>query len=248
MTESDWLAGTDFAALARFAAETLSARRHRLLAVALCRAAGPLIDHPELLEALTVTERYADGRASSADIERARHRCRVVAQEAFDTYATHFDQGLIDRLKPSPGVGRHVLSELAWAVSYAAAPVVEADAVAGKVATAAVEARTGAVLLMPVPSDEFDRATAAQARVMCAAVREVVGNPFRSPDFDPWRTDTAVSLARTMYESSEFSAMPILADALQDAGCDDDDVLRHCRADAPHVRGCWVVDGVLGKG
>jgi hypothetical protein len=50
-----------------------------------------------------------------------------------------------------------------------------------------------------------------------------------------------------MYESRNFSAMPILADALQDAGCDNDDILSHCRIDGPHVRGCWVVDLVLGK-
>jgi hypothetical protein len=51
-----------------------------------------------------------------------------------------------------------------------------------------------------------------------------------------------------MYQARDFSAMPILADALQDAGCDNDDVLTHCRDTAqPHVRGCWVVDLVLGK-
>jgi hypothetical protein len=50
-----------------------------------------------------------------------------------------------------------------------------------------------------------------------------------------------------LYESRDFSAMPILADALQDAGCDCDDVLAHCRGPGPHVRGCWVVDLVLGK-
>jgi hypothetical protein len=65
---------------------------------------------------------------------------------------------------------------------------------------------------------------------------------------DPtWLTATVVTLARNMYESGDFSAMPILADALQDAGCDSDEVLDHCRAAAPHVRGCWVVDLVLGK-
>jgi hypothetical protein len=80
-------------------------------------------------------------------------------------------------------------------------------------------------------------------------LRDVFGNPFRSVTFSPsWRTDTAVSLAKQMYESRDFSAMPILADALQDAGCDNDEVLSHCRdAEQPHVRGCWVVDGVLGK-
>ena len=50
-----------------------------------------------------------------------------------------------------------------------------------------------------------------------------------------------------MYESHDFSAMPILADALQDAGCDNDDILAHCRNSTTHVRGCWVVDLVLGK-
>ena len=80
-------------------------------------------------------------------------------------------------------------------------------------------------------------------------LRDVFGNPFRPVAFDPaWRTDTAVSLARQMYEAREFGAMPILADALQDAGCDNDDVLNHCRdANATHVRGCWVLDLVLGK-
>jgi hypothetical protein len=63
-----------------------------------------------------------------------------------------------------------------------------------------------------------------------------------------WRTDTAVALARVMYESREFSAMPILGDALQDAGCDSDAILSHCRDPKQvHVRGCWVVDLVLGK-
>ncbi len=80
-------------------------------------------------------------------------------------------------------------------------------------------------------------------------VREIFGNPFRPVAFDPmWRTDTAVSLAKQMYEAREFSAMPILADALQDAGCDNDDILEHCRSEGTHVRGCWVVDAVMGKG
>ncbi len=82
-----------------------------------------------------------------------------------------------------------------------------------------------------------------------AFLRDIFGNPFRPVAFDPaWRTDTAVSLARQMYESREFGAMPILADALQDAGCEYTDILNHCRdTSATHVRGCWVVDLVLGK-
>lgn len=74
-------------------------------------------------------------------------------------------------------------------------------------------------------------------------------NPFRPVAFDSaWRTSTAIALAQQMYESRDFSAMPILADALQDAGCDNADVLDHCRdQNATHVRGCWVVDALLGK-
>ena len=80
-------------------------------------------------------------------------------------------------------------------------------------------------------------------------VRDIYGNPFRPVSFSPqWRTSTAVLLAEEMYATRNFSAMPILADALQDAGCDNDDILSHCRdTSLAHVRGCWVVDLVLGK-
>ena len=78
---------------------------------------------------------------------------------------------------------------------------------------------------------------------------DIFGNDFKPLTFSPaWRTDTATLLARTMYESRDFSAMPILADALQDAGCDNPDILDHCRdTTLTHVRGCWVVDLVLNK-
>lgn len=81
-------------------------------------------------------------------------------------------------------------------------------------------------------------------------LHEIVGNPFRPMSVDPaWKTSTVLTLARQMYESRDFSVMPILADALQDAGCDNDDVLDHCRDKAAtHVRGCWVVDFLLGDG
>jgi hypothetical protein len=88
-----------------------------------------------------------------------------------------------------------------------------------------------------------------EGHTLALHLRDIFGNPFRPVSFDPaWRTDTAVSLARGMYDSRELVAMPILADALQDAGCEDEQVLNHCRdANQPHVRGCWVCDLVLGK-
>ncbi|WP_315854050.1 hypothetical protein [Gemmata palustris] len=88
----------------------------------------------------------------------------------------------------------------------------------------------------------------ARAEVVATIIRDIFGNPFRPVAFSPsWRTSTAIAIASQMYESRDFSAMPILADALQDAGCDNANVLDHCRSPGPHVRGCWVVDLVLGK-
>ncbi|QEL14637.1 hypothetical protein [Limnoglobus roseus] len=83
----------------------------------------------------------------------------------------------------------------------------------------------------------------------CDLIRDIFGNPFRPVTFSPsWLTPTVVGLAGGIYADRAFDRLPILADALQDAGCEDVDVLSHCRGDGPHARGCWVVDGVLGKG
>ncbi|OWK41104.1 hypothetical protein [Fimbriiglobus ruber] len=80
-------------------------------------------------------------------------------------------------------------------------------------------------------------------------LRDIFGNPFRPVSADPsWLTSTVLMLTRQMYNSRDFSSMPILADALQDAGCDHLDILAHCGGDGPHVRGCWVVDLLLGIG
>ncbi|MBP3959652.1 hypothetical protein J8F10_30775 [Gemmata sp. G18] len=88
----------------------------------------------------------------------------------------------------------------------------------------------------------------AEEQSQIGLLRDIFGNPFRLVNFSPdWRTSTAVALASQMYESRDFSAMPILADALQDAECDNDDILNHCRQPGEHVRGCWVVDLLFGK-
>ena len=80
-------------------------------------------------------------------------------------------------------------------------------------------------------------------------IRDIFDGLYLPNPFDPsWRTEAAVALARGMYESRDFAPMPVLADALDDAGCADADILAHCRGPGPHVRGCWVVDLVLGKG
>ncbi|QEL20518.1 hypothetical protein [Limnoglobus roseus] len=87
-----------------------------------------------------------------------------------------------------------------------------------------------------------------ERRSQLAILRDIFGNPFRPVTLPPsWLTPTAVGLAEAIYADRVSDRLPILADALQDAGCEDADILAHCRGEGPHVRGCWVVDGVLGK-
>ncbi|MCE9565688.1 MAG: hypothetical protein K8U57_27000 [Planctomycetes bacterium] len=80
-------------------------------------------------------------------------------------------------------------------------------------------------------------------------LRDIYGNPFHPVVIEPsWLTSTVIVLAEGIYADRAFDRMPILADALQDAGCNSNDILAHCREpNGVHVRGCWVVDLVLGK-
>ena len=82
----------------------------------------------------------------------------------------------------------------------------------------------------------------------CEIVRDIFGNPFRPAALEPhWLTATVRDLAGAIYAERAYDRLPILADALEDAGCDDADILAHCRGDGPHVRGCWALDLILGK-
>ena len=79
-----------------------------------------------------------------------------------------------------------------------------------------------------------------------------MGNPFRpAPAADPswlaWNGGTVAKLAAAIYDARRFADLPILADALEDAGCDNADILHHCRSEKEHVRGCWVIDLLLGR-
>lgn len=80
----------------------------------------------------------------------------------------------------------------------------------------------------------------------CDLIRCLLGNPFRPVAFDPsWKTPTAQAFAQGAYDGRDFSALPVLADVLEDAGCTDEQVLTHCRDGGRHARGCWVLDAVL---
>jgi hypothetical protein len=80
-----------------------------------------------------------------------------------------------------------------------------------------------------------------------------VSKRYRDEDLVPdtidssWLTSDVIALAEGIRAAEAFDRMPILADAIQDAGCDNEDVLNHCRGEGVHVRGCWVIDLVLGK-
>jgi hypothetical protein len=89
---------------------------------------------------------------------------------------------------------------------------------------------------------------ATEKRCQAMLLRDIFGNPFRPVTLNPaWLTSTVVQLAEGIYQERAFGRMPILADALQDAGCDSDDILNHCQQPGEHVRGCWVVDLLTGR-
>jgi hypothetical protein len=88
---------------------------------------------------------------------------------------------------------------------------------------------------------------AAPERVKQAAVlRDIVGNPFHpialATAWKQWQGGLIVALAQRVYEERAFDHLPILADALEEAGCDNPEILGHLRGPGPHTRGCWAVD------
>jgi hypothetical protein len=79
-------------------------------------------------------------------------------------------------------------------------------------------------------------------------LRDIFGNPVRPAAIEPsWRTPAVLGLAEAIYEEREVGLLPILADALLDAGCLHADLLDHLRGPGPCVRGCWAVDALLEK-
>jgi len=88
-------------------------------------------------------------------------------------------------------------------------------------------------------------------RFQSGLLRDLFGNPLRPVTINPawlrWNEGTLRRLAESIYNERAFDRLPILADALEDTGCTDAEILGHCRGPGPHVRGCWVIDLLLGK-
>ena len=197
---------------------TPSERKLRLFGCAVCHRIWELMDDARCRKAVEASEQYADGFLA----ERALDNISADAEFAWD-------QAIRE-----PGGDDRVDARLARAASYSSSPWLSLDVLMEGVNAAAEVAPGGAV-----------NERHAQANLL----RDIFGNPFRSVDFNPaWRTSDVLLLAQGIYDDRAFDRMPILADALQDAGCDNDDILNHCRdTNQVHVRGCWVVDLVLGK-
>jgi hypothetical protein len=232
MTEAEWLTSQDPALMTFFLRETASDRKMRLFAVARCRRIWPLLSDERSREAVEVAERFAEGEATPAELDAAR----AAACGAYQDGSAAF-HGFRSDIKRPHSVAPH------------AAAIHTADPSgwhAGECARSAAYALFHNV--PPFTQPEADAAARPELIAQTQLLRCVFGNPFRAVAFDSlWQTETVLALARIMYASRDFSGMPILADALQDAGCENEDILNHCRRPGEQVRGCWVLDLVLGK-
>lgn len=217
MNAARWEAEPDPSQLIRGLRAPVSPRKQRLLMCALARHLWTVLP-AEGRRAVGVAERLADGRCDEAE--------RAAAYEA-------------------AGGG---LSAIYTQADCIPAKALESgdldyffhDAVDSVTRVADAEGRF-------IPEMPAARVAAEHAAV-CRLIRDVFGNPYQPVALAPtWRTTAVVELAAGMYESADFGPMPVLADALEDAGCTNPALPAHCRDAGSHVRGCWVVDLVLGK-
>jgi len=231
MTEHEWLTARVPWEMLNFARERASARKLRLFACACCRSVLNEFAPGVAERSLVAAELFADGELKADTLGQVRHTLDASASAATR-----------DAERTGSGYLRYLLYACRNACSAAAGP----DTVGQNAALHAARAAADFPLI------GAERAESMELRAECAAqcelLRCLVGNPFAPVAFDPaWRTSDAVALAQSMYESRDFTAMPILADALQEAGCDNEQVFTHCRDARDHARGCWVCDALLGK-
>lgn len=234
MTEQQWLKSVEPSEMLDFLDGQATDRKLRLFQVACCRRIWDLLPKKIFRDAVLIAEKYADGEVSNK--ERQEARTRIAG------YRPNGDQAkkVRDLAARSAGYAAYYAIEKRVAKNLR---LIRASGVSAVLAHAARKAAK------PHERDPWTKVHNAEERITAHLIRCIFGNPFRPATIDPtWKTDTVLSLAKHMYESREFSAMPILADALQDAGCDNEDILKHCRdGKQKHVRGCWVVDLILGK-
>jgi hypothetical protein len=219
MTEEEWRSCTKPLLVLHHLRDTLATRKFRLFADACCQRTQRFIVDERIEQARQLLGRSTDEVVPEEQLSAAEHQIRALASEnVIGVQAVLF----------ALFVANDKVHTQYYTLGVAAVSINDA-----------VSCRKGL---------KAKHVRKIEERWQVPILRDIFGNPFRPAGFSSeWRSDTAVTLARQMYESREFGAMPILADALQDVGCDNEHILSHCRGDAPHVRGCWVVDLVLGK-
>jgi hypothetical protein len=220
MNEEEWNACTDPVLMLELVQRSASAtaRKLRLFAAACCRLYSPLVEDERFSQTVQTIEQYADGLASKAALKRSRQAVRAAR------YALPADQ-------EEAGVEwqAYWLAEVAGTENAYKSMVVR-------------ELQRLATATNVITSAAFQPSAA-------ALLRDVFVSPFRAvPPIEPaWLTSTVVSIARRAYDERDFAALPVLGDALEEAGCGHQDVLRHCGEPRGHVRGCWVLDLLTGR-
>jgi hypothetical protein len=246
MTEAEWTGCVDPEPMLQSVGRKASERKLRLFAVACAWRVVPLI-RPRGSEkfarrAIDVALRFADGRASKDELCRAR----------FDVYSASFnaiDHGPND----NDDISYSALNAAHDACEYRAEPqfdaesrILEADLQQASHNAARAEANRTGDGTQNVPS--WMAAFQAELARHVPILRDIFGNPFRPVSLSSsWLTSTVQQLAAAIYETRDFARLPILADALEDAGCNAVDILNHLRGGGEHCRGCWALDLVLGK-
>jgi hypothetical protein len=228
-TEADWLAGTDATRMLNSIGRMASKRKLRLIACAWSRRLWHLLADERSRHAVEVAERFADGRASEQERLDAVHAAR---KAAFGMIAPE-QRRVVRAWAQIPD------SPAACAALAAASTAYHDDAVY----QAAIE--TCHHVLRLLYANDHSKGHASSVEL----VREVFGNPFRPVVIEQgWLIPGVVELARTIYEDLAFDRMPELAATLEQVRCDNRHILAHCWESSEHVRGCWVVDLILGKG
>ncbi|WP_238602601.1 hypothetical protein [Fimbriiglobus ruber] len=251
MTESEWLAATDPKRMLEFNRVRASARKLRLLACACCREVWHLLEDKQSRRVVAIVEKCADGTASKKEVRSVKAR----SAEVF--YQLKFSS------KWSDGERKYGQSIVRFLGRDSSSPVPTRTGRRGRVSSrsafeelAELDEAFGAALdAVEATSDAVDRLVTNDPRAsddlvsrQSTLARDIFGNPFRPAPLDPaWQTSTVLSLAEGIYADRAFDRLPILADALEESGCDNTDLLNHCRSEGPHARGCWAVDLLLGK-
>jgi hypothetical protein len=229
MNEIEWLSGADPAGMLNHIGEQASDRKLRLFACACARRFWRLLRYPRPREAIEIAERFAEGRASSTHMEQARQQADLSAMTApqFEVYAY-----------------------MSAAATVADLPLEAAQNARENARLMAVREASQEVAPWEDEVRINAEASAAECRAQCELVRELFGNPFRPVVLKrlwlDWSNGAVSSMARVIFDGEQFDELPYLADALLDAGCDDENLLRHLRNPAGHVRGCWALDALLG--